>query len=159
MTENTPNHQAYHYCLQLLSRREYSLLELRQKLSQKNTEPDVIDECLARLVADNYQSEQRFAEMFCRTRISQRHGSKKIRYELQQKGIDDTLINTALAEHDTTWVENAAYLIERKAPRGNVGKIFTDFTLKSKITRFLLGKGYDYDTINTAFEMVQSENE
>lgn len=159
MTENTPNHQAYHYCLQLLSRREYSQLELRQKLTQQGNESHVIDECLARLVADNYQSEQRFAEMFCRTRISQRHGSKKIRYELQQKGIDDTLINTALAEHDTAWVENAKYLIGRKTPRGNVGKIFTDFTLKSKITRFLLGKGYDYDTINTAFEILQSESD
>lgn len=159
MTTNDAFNQAYQRCLQLLSRREYAQQELRQKLKQYQTDPHVIDDCLARLLADNYQSDQRFAEMFCRTRVSQRHGSKKIRYELQQKGIDETLIETALAEYQTAWVENAAYLIQRKAPRANVGEIFNDFTLKSKISRFLLGKGYDYDTINHAFELLRSESD
>lgn len=159
MTTDDAFNQAYQRCLQWLSRREHSQRELRQKLSRYDTDPQVIDDCLSRLLAENYQSDQRFAEMFCRTRISQRHGCKKIRYELQQKGIDEILIDTTLAEYQTAWVENAAYLIQRKAPRANVGEIFNDFALKSKISRFLLGKGYDYDTINHAFELLRSESE
>lgn len=158
MTEN-PLDTAYQRCLQLLTRREHSLLELRQKLSQQHIDADVIETCLSRLIEENYQSDQRFAEMLCRTRISQRHGRQKIRYELKQKGINDTLAKTTLNEHEDVWVENAKHLIERKAPRGDLTKVFSDFTLKNKITRFLVGKGYDYDTISLAFEILQCEDE
>ncbi|PID66797.1 MAG: hypothetical protein CR975_01145 [Gammaproteobacteria bacterium] len=154
MTGHSHNH-AYQYCLQLLAQREYSQLELRQKLGQQAFEAQTIDECLTQLIKDNYQSDQRFAEIFCRKRINQRHGRKKIQYELKQKGIDDSLSTSVLAEYEQVWVENAKYLIERKAPRGD--SIYSDYAIKSKIIRFLLGKGYDYDTINLAFECLQTD--
>ncbi len=153
---DTPFNHAYQRCIQLLARREYSQLELRQKLVQHNISTDIIEQCFEKLLQENYQSDERFAEMFCRTRVSQRHGKQKIIYELKQKGIDETLIHTVLAEYDNEWVENAQYLIERKAPRSDISKALKDFTVKSKIIRFLLGKGYDYDTINDAFQKLQS---
>lgn len=156
MTE-TPQDYAYRHCVQLLARREYSQLELRRQLNRQHIAADVVDGCLARLLADNYQSDHRFAEMLCRTRIAQRHGSEKIRYELKQKGIDDTLINAVLADYDQTWVENAKHLIERKAPQGEVEEVLGNLAIKAKISRFLLGKGYAYDTINQAFAALQSD--
>ncbi len=156
MTDTAFN-QAYQRCIQLLARREYSQLELRQKLAQLDIDSDIIDECLQKLLEENYQSDERFAEMFCRTRISQRHGKQKIYYELKQKGIEEHLIDSVMAEYESEWVDNAIQLIERKAPRGDVKKVMSDFTLKSKIMRFLLGKGYDYDTINLAFEILDNE--
>ncbi len=151
---DTPFNQAYQRCIYLLVRREYSQLELRQKLSQLEIDTDVIEQCLKRLLEENYQSDERFTEMFCRTRISQRHGKQKIRYELKQKGIEENLIDSVMSEYDSEWVNNAIHLIERKSPRGDVKKAINDFTIKSKIIRFLLGKGYEYDTINLAFEIL-----
>ncbi len=139
---DSPQKRAYQYCLRLLARREYSQVELRQKLRQQAFEIQTIDECLAQLIKDNYQSDQRFAEMFC------------LHYELKQKGIDDSLSSSVLAEYEQVWVENAKYLIEHKAPRKD--SICSDYAIKSKIIRFLLGKGYDYDTINLAFDRLQS---
>ncbi|PID65676.1 MAG: hypothetical protein CR975_06100 [Gammaproteobacteria bacterium] len=155
---DTPFNQAYQRCLQLLARREYSQLELRQKLTQQSVEAAVIDDCLARLQQENYQSDRRFADMLCHTRVNQRYGSQKIRYELKQKGIENSLINATLAEYQTMWLDNARQLISRKASGAEVKKIFTDFTLKHKITRFLVGKGYDYDTIHLAFESLQDDD-
>ncbi len=155
---DTPFNQAYQRCIYLLARREYSQLELRQKLTQLDIDSDVIDQCLNRLVEENYQSDERFTEMFCRTRISQRHGKQKICYELKQKGIEEHLINSVISEYDSEWVDNAIHLIERKAPRGDIKKVMNDFALKSKIMRFLLGKGYDYGTINLAFEILTDNN-
>ncbi len=159
MMTDTPFNQAYQRCIYLLARREYSQLELRQKLSQLDINTDIIEECLNRLLAENYQSDKRFAEMFCRTRINQRHGKQKIRYELKQKGIAENLIDSVLSEYDTEWVDNAMHLIMRKAPRGDIKKVMKDYPLKSKIIRFLLGKGYDYDTINLAFEALKNNEE
>ncbi len=156
---DTPFQKAYQQCLQLLARREYAQVELRHKLTQQGIDSDSIEQCLTQLSQENYQSDQRFAEMLCRTRISQRYGKQKIHYELKQKGIDETLINETLGEYDNAWLDNAKYLIERKAPRGDIQKVLKEYTLKSKITQFLLGKGYDYDTINLAFETLQSDDE
>ncbi len=160
MTDSPQKHayqHAYQYCLQLLARREYSQRELRQKLRQQAIEHDTIDACLTQLVEANYQSDRRFAEMLCHKRISRRYGSQKIRYELEQKGIDDSLIHSILAEHEQVWLENAIYLITRKVPRRDIQKISGDYAAKSKIIRFLLGKGYAYDTINLAFECLQAD--
>lgn len=167
--EATPNHttntadepcqSAADFCLQRLARREYSQHELRYQLkNQSYTEPQIVA-CLAYLSDNNYQSNTRFAEMLVRTRIGQRYGIKKIHYELLQKGIDEHLAANALADYHDKFIENAQQLISRKAPRGDISTVITDWKLKSKITRFLVGKGYDYDTINTAFDLLQSEYE
>lgn len=146
---------AYNACIDLLARREYSQQELRQKLTQKGADNEVIDTCLERLINENYQSDQRFTEMFVRTRVGQRYGPRKIHYELQQKGIETPLATAETAKYLDDILDNAQLLIERKAPRGDIFTIFNDRKLKEKVTRFLVGRGYEYDTINLAFEIVQ----
>ncbi|MBS9777936.1 MAG: regulatory protein RecX [Gammaproteobacteria bacterium] len=151
--------QAKNICIQLLSRREYSQKELQQKLSSQEFPQDVITNCLDSLRENNYQSDDRYAEMFIRTRFNQRYGPKKINFELKQKGIDETVIKRYLSEYHDEWLDNVILLIERKAPRGDIGLIFSDRKVKDKITRFLIGKGYDYATISLAFETLQDTHE
>ncbi len=158
MTDKQFN-DSYQYCIKLLARREYSRYELQQKLSQQDFDKSIIDKCLDYLLEENYQSDERFTEMYCRTRISQRYGKLKIAYELKQKGINEYLINDNISKYEDTYLENAIHLIKRKATTNNIKKFFSDFSLKSKITRFLVGKGYDYDTINLAFDTIKSEEE
>lgn len=146
--------QAYDDCIKRLSRREYSQQELAMKLSQRGFSGDVIADCLARLIADNYQSDERFAEMFCRTRVSQRHGERKIRYELKQNGVDEWLINQQIPLYQELFLENAVYLIERKLSNEQRQEGRCDRKTKDKITRFLLTKGYDYQLISQAFYQV-----
>ncbi len=151
----------YNRCIALLSRREHSVLELTQKLSQQGCgqgyNQEVIENIIAKLISLNYQSDERFAEVFCRSRVSKKNGSRKVRYELQQKGIDDHLINREIAKYPDEFLANAISLIERKAPRGDISAIFADFKLKDKISKSLFNKGYDFDTIKQAFEIIREE--
>lgn len=149
--------EAYQRCLALLARREHSQWELTKKMQQHGVNSEIIDAVLSRLIANHYQSDERFAEVFCRSRVSRKVGAKKIRYELKQKGIDAQLAETEINQYHEQFLDNAKALIERKAPRADVALIFTDFKLKDKITRSLLNKGYDYDTIRLALENLQEE--
>ncbi len=148
--------EAYTRCLNLLSRREYSQHELRYKMAQF-VDDDVIDEVIQRLQADGYQSDERFVESFVRSRIGKRHGAKKIRYELQQKGIASDRADKELSKYLDEQLDNAKTLIERKLPRGGISELLGNFTLKNKVTRSLVSKGYDFEVINLAFEVLKEE--
>lgn len=157
-TAVTSESEAYQRCLAVLARREHSQQELRYKMQKNGIKETIIEHVLSRLITDNYQSDERFAEVFCRSRVGRRDGERKIRYELKQKGIDESLANQYLAQYEDAFLANAQYLIERKAPRGDLTFLFNDFKLKDKITRSLLNKGYDYNVIRLAFEILQETN-
>ena len=95
--EQTPSPPAiYPYALMLLSRREYSRAELRQKLLRRFTSDasELIDATLARLATDSYQSDQRFMENFLNSRLQRGYGLNRIKLELRQKGINQESINS-----------------------------------------------------------------
>ncbi len=151
MVDSLSPNAVYQRCLALLSRREYSQGELRQKMIRQGVDENTIKATLSRLQADGYQSDARFIESFVRSRLNKRHGGKKIAYELQQRGISSALAKAEIAKHDEEQLANAQTLIVRKAPRGDINTLFTDFKLKEKVTRSLVNKGYDFDTIRSAF--------
>ncbi len=142
-------------CLNYLSRREYSYKELYDKLKRQGFVDDVIDNCLITLREKGYQSDQRFAEMLIRTRISQRYGGRKIAYELNQKGVKSQLFTPIIEQYNSQLLDNAQQLIIRKSCRYGIDAVFKQPSLKSRIVRFLLHKGYDYDTIHLALEVLQ----
>lgn len=150
--------EAYQRCVTLLARREHSQLELSHKMAQNGVDSEEIDAVLARLIADNYQSDERFSEVFTRSRVSRKVGAKKIRHELKQKGIDSQRAEAEIEKYHQQFLDNAQALIARKAPRGDLTAMVGDFKLREKITRSLFNKGYDYDTIQLAFELLKEEN-
>ncbi len=152
----SPN-EVYQRCLALLSQREHSQHELRQKMLRHGVSEALVEATLKRLQADGYQSDARFVESFVRSRLNKRHGGRKIAYELQQRGISAAHAKAEIGKYDDEQLANAQTLIVRKAPRGDINTLFTDFKLKEKVTRSLVNKGYDFDTIRSAFTHLQDE--
>lgn len=155
MTES----EAYNRCLALLSRREHSVAELRYKMQQNGLDDTLIESVLQRLIKDNYQSDARFTEVFTRSRVARKVGAKKIVYELKQKGIEAHLANQEIAKYRHAFLDNAKQLLTRKAPQGNIAAIFDNMKLKDKITRSLVNKGYDFDVIRLAFDVLKEEKD
>lgn len=85
----------YPYAIMLLSRREHSKAELKQKLVRRFGAEALltIEETLARLAQENYQSDERFTESFITSRLQRGYGLNRIKLELRQKGIDQEGIN------------------------------------------------------------------
>lgn len=129
--------------MNLLARREYSAEELRQKLSLKSSDSDVINQVIQRLIEDGLQSDERFTQAFTSMRLRQGKGSAVVGFELKQRGISPQLIDDYVNGSDSQWQDALSQLINRRF----AGKIAHDPREKAKQLRFLQSRGFTQDQI------------
>ena len=141
MTNLTQESKCYSAALKMLMRREHSKLELFQKLQVKGFDVDIINDSISKLVKQNYQSDERFAEDFILMRFNQGKGPVRIASELKMKGIN----TFDLSAFD--WFELAKEIRQKKF--GN--QLSLDYEETAKQKRFLQSRGFNLDQINQAF--------
>lgn len=124
--------------LRLLAGREHSRLELRGKLLSRGGDPEDAERLLDQLEAQGYLSDKRFLEQYVEVRIRRGFGPLRIRAELQERGLDDTLINEQLREGDIHWSEQMRDVARRKF--GDIAS--DDRKQQTKIARFLEYRGF-----------------
>ena len=129
--------------IKLLARREYSRAELWNKLSGKFSQKHLVNQVLDQLAADNYQSDERFAEAFIQFKKNQGKGKTLIRFELKNKGISEQLIEALLDEADEDWFEIAKSVYEKKFS----GRPIDTPKEKAKRIRFMSSRGFSTDHI------------
>ncbi|SEA49757.1 regulatory protein RecX [Microbulbifer marinus] len=155
----TENAQAlFGAALELLTRREHSRLELRRKLADKFPNAD-FDALFERLRELNYQSDQRFAEVFARSRVQRGQGPLRVRRELQQRGIDNQLIAAALEQVEADWFALAAEQLQRKFRSPVSAALPRERQLKERArrSRYLAYRGFPADAINWALDADESD--
>ena len=139
--------------LTLLSRREYSQQELREKLNSKNFPHLLSETILEDFKRDNYQSDQRYCEMLIRSRIIKLSGPFKIRMELRQKGVSENLVEQTISDAGCNWFDLALEAAKKKTINW---KIF-EFEDKAKLMRFLQGRGFEQEQITYAVDRLSKE--
>ncbi|PVZ69783.1 regulatory protein RecX [Pelagibaculum spongiae] len=134
----------------LLSRREHSLKELQQKLLAKGADPDALKPVLEWVVAENYQSDQRYCEMLVRNRCDAGYGMMRIRQELSVKGIDRELAGEVLESLQPDWCDIAyQQLLKRFGENWQVGHD------ARKVQAFLARRGFDSSQVKVAMHRQQ----
>ena len=131
-----------------LSRREYAIEELRQKLNQHGAESGIIEKVISDLADENLVSDQRFTEMYVRMRIRRLFGPLKIRGELRSRGITDHLIAEAMPGEQETWFDTAS----QWASKRNRGEL--DYAGRAKIYRSLVNRGFTHEQANVALDRI-----
>ena len=133
----------YNKALDLVSRREHSRHELRQKLNKRfpQTMP-IIEEALDKLVLNNILDDERFVEMYLNARARKGFGPKKIEMELYSKKVDSMLIGNAIEAYES-WTENAENELKKKFK----GIKPTDYKSKMKQKQFLFNRGFSTQII------------
>lgn len=135
----------------LLSRREHSQTELRQKMARKSFESEEIDAAIERLIELGYQDDQRFCEAFIRAKVFSGDGPMKIRAALSQRGIKAQLAQSFLDEQD--WYQAALEVSRKRAEQAR------DYKQQQKFTRWLVGRGFDFDTVRKVINYWQRDEE
>lgn len=134
--------------LNYLARRDYSRLELYQKLVAKGFQSSDIQEVLEYLQTQSYQSDERFADMYIRSRINSGDGPFKIKISLRAKGICDSLALAVFDQLDIDWFDQAKALKEKRFGESPP----EDVTEKVKQVRYLKNKGFYQDHINAVID-------
>ena len=113
---------------------------------------------LAKVVRDRFIDDARYAGAFVREKLRlSGWGEYKIRTALQRKRIDRALIDAALAEADRSGMdERLRRQLERKA---RTAKYTTQYELKTKLIRYGLSLGYDYETVVEAASGLVTDTE
>lgn len=121
--------------LGLLARREHSRVELARKLAPHG-DPDEVAVLLDDLERENLLSNARYAESLAHARAG-RHGSLRLKSDLRDKGVPETIISQVVEESREQ---------DLAAARGVWGKKFgqppKDASDRARQMRFLLSRGF-----------------
>ena len=139
--------QAYNY----LGYKARTEKELRQKLEKSGYPQDIIEKVTELMKKYNYLNDETYVKSHIKDRIRFKPSGKRLlKYELSQKGVSEEVINKVIEETEFDEVEMAVKVLLKKAR----GKDISDRKQKEKLYVYLVGKGFDYDTINSAFRQV-----
>ena len=139
----------YIRAVDLISRRLRSEREIRDYARRKQWTEDNTERVIDRLCERGYLNDERFAESFVRSRANTRNFSaKRMKVELQKKGVKPDIITNILAESDD--------YDEMAALRKMIAKKINNYDDERKLVAYLARQGFKYDDIKSA--LVDDEN-
>ena len=146
--------QALAALMRLCARAEKSQEDARRLMRGWGLAERDAEGVLAKLVRDCFIDDARYAGAFVREKLRlSGWGEYKIRTALQRKRID----RAALAEADRPAMgERLCRQLERKA---RTAKYSTQYELKTKLIRYGLSLGYDYETVVEAASGLVTDTE
>ena len=109
-----PERDAYYTAVGLLSRREYSRVELASKLAAKGFPDRQIAQAMRQLLENDLQSDQRYIHDFVHAHLLKGSGPLKIAYQLKQRGISGQAFHTYLDTQNIDWLEVALTAYQKK---------------------------------------------
>ena len=141
------SNKAIDKAVELLARREHSRRELFVKLTTRGFNEAEIESALNEAKQKGWQSDERFVESFIHSLQLKGQGPVKIAYALCEKGIDESLVNQFINEHDQVWHDLLAEV--------RIKKFGTDMPLDYEQSvpqkKFLLNRGFNLEKINRLF--------
>ena len=134
--------------LELLTRREHSRLELRQKLCQRGFPAERIETALDELAQERLLDESRYAELYACSRADKGYGPLRIARELRERGIAEELVVATLADLENHWLPKLRELHRKRFK----ALIPTDVAGRLQQTRVFRQHGFTLDQIKHLFE-------
>ena len=148
--DKTPE-QAYAALIRLCARSEKSSGDALRLMQRWGVEPSARQGVLQKLLADRFIDDNRYAEAFVRDKI-------RLSGWGARKGIAAAIIDEALARLDpANQSERLRTQLEKKL---RLTRYKDTYDLKTKLIRYGLSLGYDYDAVlDAAGELIQTNDE
>jgi len=143
--------------LRLLNYRFRSVVEMERKLRDRGFQADEIAEEIARLTAERWLDDARFAREYALSKLRARKGGRRIEMELRNFGVAKDVIRAALADVADEVDESSqlAGLCRKKAAqiaaRHGESHLREDRGRK-KLVAYLLSQGYDPSAVYDAVD-------
>jgi regulatory protein len=129
--------------VKLLARREHSATEISRKLQQREFSPNEIADALVELQQGDWQSDERYAEAYIRSRRLKGFGPIRIAMELKERGVDENVVSQYLHTDDDIWIQTLHDEYQKKYK----GTQPDNYPEKAKRMRFLQYRGFSPEVI------------
>ncbi|KUH85068.1 MULTISPECIES: recombination regulator RecX [unclassified Mycobacterium] len=153
-SEVTREEQAHNLCLRLLTARARTRAELEEKLAKRGYPDDVSARVLERLTQVGLIDDADFAEQWVRSRqLNAGKGKRALAAELRTKGVDNDVIDAALADIDADAERSRAeQLVADKLRREKLDHDGDDVKVTRRLVGMLARRGYSQ---SMAFDVVK----
>jgi Uncharacterized protein conserved in bacteria len=140
-----------HYC----AYQERSHAEVKEKLYSFGLRKQVVEECLAQLIEEDYLNEERFAKQFAGGKFRMKQwGRIRIKHALKQKQVSEYCIKKGLKEIDESdYVKTLEKLARRKWGQVKEG----GYVKQGKTTDYLLQKGYEPELVRQVVKQMADQ--
>lgn len=152
--------EALDVAVDLLARREHSVRQLNYKLAKRGFDEQTIASALETCKRLNLQSDTRFAEGTCRSRIARGYGPVMIKQLLQHEGVASDIIEQVFDEinQDIDWVDEASSVWIKKYHSSSHGLTAgPSEQVRQKQWQFLRYRGFTDATVRALFEKLDTE--
>jgi regulatory protein len=144
--------KAVNKCYDLLSRRDHSVSELKQKLLRTVDEENA-QKAIDKMIDLGYLDDEKYARTLLNHLVNEKKMSKNfIKQEMYKRGLSSNIISDVLDETEIDNISNIADLILTKYRN----KLNAEYG-KEKVIASLMRKGFSYHDINTAFSRIENE--
>ena len=169
INDKTEN-RAFNYALFLLSKKDYTCAEIRDKLHGKGYESSVCDKVVKVLKKDNYLNDERYCEKYISDKMKHtKYGENRIKYNLIKKGVDKDIISQKIllvdqGEEYEKALELACKKYEKLCEKHKLNsddeqEEYSDYInrrekyelrikIRKKVFQYLCNCGYSYDVAN-----------
>lgn len=145
--------KAFDKTLNFAMRRPRSNKEIKDYFRRKEIDISIHQNIIDRLIRLELLDDQKFAKWWVEQRLQFKNKSKKdITFELRQKGLDSQIIKNVLDDCEIDELKIAKVLISKKEYKWQK---YDEKTRKQKISQYLAGKGFNWDIINSAVDLIQ----
>ncbi len=127
----------------MLSRREHSAFEIRDKLQKRDFEESEIEQAIIELQQGGWLSDERFAEAYIRMRQLKGFGPTRIGIELNERGVDEAIADAYMQADSDNWQQT----LEQQYRKKYKNRAVEDYNDKAKRIRFLQYRGFSLDAI------------
>jgi len=132
-----------------LSRREHSAKEIRKKLKGRIESLEDLEVEIEKLQNEGLLSDERFAESYFHSRKRRGFGPLRIKNELRERGVDDSISSELMRSEDWSVFAHASLM------KKTGGTIPPEKEKVLKLKRFLNYRGFDFQDINKAFSLIE----
>ena len=144
--------RGHQVALRFLSYRPRSEAEIRKRLERDTFRSETIEHIVVQLFAEGQLDDKRFAEMYAQSKMLKKPiGAVRLRRELKQKGISDTIIRhveQAFCDYDTE-LNNARHLAKKKLANERTKD---PIKRKRRLADFLARRGFGWDIVQEVIE-------
>lgn len=139
---------SYLYSLRLLAKRDYSIYKLRNKLLDKNFDPEEVEETIDYLLEVNYLREDEYKRIRVKQLLTKRYSNNYIIQKCDQEHIqvNHSFIDEIRSEYQLLPIEQINYLIEKKLRNIKPEELKENYIkIKKRLFNFLTSKGHKYN--------------
>lgn len=133
--------EAKNYAYRLIKFRLRSERELRDKLEGRGYHQEVIEQVVLSLKKTKMLDDRLFARLWVDSRIKRHLSLSRLKHELRNKGVENSLIEEAVERHKDSYDERAVIkeIIARRSER--MQNLVAD-KMRSRLFGFLVRRGY-----------------